>query len=64
MFWTNLILIIAFLAMVAGLIWVLWEDDNGGPGPLQWRRARGDRIRIAPKDSDNDGADGSGPNGG
>jgi hypothetical protein len=57
MFWTNLILVIAFLAMIAGLVWVLWEDDDGGPGPLQWRRARGDRVRIARKASEDDISD-------
>lgn len=63
MFWTNVILVLAFLAMIAGLIWVLWEDDDGGPGPLQWRRLRGDRIRIARKGPDEDDPDQSGPSG-
>ncbi|MBB1093588.1 hypothetical protein HUU61_20140 [Rhodopseudomonas palustris] len=50
MFWTNLILLAAFLAMIGGFIWLFRDGDAGGIKPvivpLEKEQDDGDGVRI------------------
>ncbi len=54
MFWTNVFLGIAFIAMIAGFVWLFRDGEGPAPQPGIMRKpdAQGDADEETPKQSE------------